>query len=46
MAEQKRPPEPKDADKPKPSKDEKPPQVPTKTWQEILEEDRFEATDN
>jgi hypothetical protein len=47
MAEQPRAPEPKSAEKPEPPKDQKQaPRVPQKTLEEILDEDRFEATDN
>jgi hypothetical protein len=47
MAEQPRPTEPKSAEQPEPPKDRTPPRaVPQKTLEEIVEEDRFEATDN
>lgn len=50
MAEDIRPPEPEPVDKKPDNKDPKAPDtpkdVPSKTWEDVLEEDRFESTDN
>ena len=51
MAKDIRPPEPQPIDKESEEQDEQPPNdrpkdVPAKTWEDALEEDRFESTDN
>jgi hypothetical protein len=50
MAEEMGPPEPEPLDKEPDDKEPKAPDtpkdVPSKTWEDVLEEDRFESTDN